>query len=1050
MTESLRCTACGSALPPGARFCAQCAAPVAAAPAPRPAGERRQATILFADISGYTRLSSQIDPEELHELLQRYFAAADAAVRHYGGRVDKHIGDAVMGVFGAPRAHDNDPERAVRAAIDIHAAMERLSTELGREFRVHIGIASGEVVAAESGSDVHREYTVLGDAVNLASRLDGLAKGGETVVSAPVRLAVARLFDAEDAGEVDVRGLDEPVRAYRIRGLARETAPPLRPLVGRRTELERLEAMLDEVSRDRAGRAVLVRGEPGIGKSRLLEEVRQRAQRGAFRCHSGLVLDFGVRRGEDAIGLLAHGLVGVSAHAPHEARVTAAKQVAGELAFDQATTAALFDLLALPPPQADLWHAMTDAGRRDAGDRALGRLVERVASLSPLLLSVEDLHWADASTGARLRAIAKVVAGLPVVLLLSSRPEGDWAGELAEPARALVHDVVDLAPLGPEDAQQMAAELVGDDAPAIARCLARAAGNPLFLEQLLRNASEAASDQIPDSVQSLAQARADRLPAADRAALQAASVLGQRFALEPLRFLLEDVGYECRELIRHQLVRPLGDELLFGHALIREGIYNSLLRPVRRALHARAAVWFETRDPELHAEHLDRADAPGTPAAYFAAATVARAEHRSARAVDLARRGGELASSSAERYRLAILEGESARDYADAPAALAAYARALESAETDLDRCRALIGTAEGFRIKAGLADAADVLDRAEALATSLGRDVELANVLLMRGSAAFFRAQGAECLDFGERAYAHALRGGDVELQARALSTIADAHFCSGRMRSSHEYFLRCVDLCRAHGLLRIEVAQYSQIGSTALFLHDVAGAITWMHRGVEAARRSGNRRAEFFAGTGVVWMSTLTGAVEEALAASEALRKLTTGLGFFAMGADGCSIRPLLAAGDRATARQRWRAVNAQMSGFGALANHEPGISALCADTAEELDLGLADGERILAQAALGDSVIGYFIDAIDACHRFGRPDRIEEFASRLEQYTAAEPFPYATFHVERGRALAAHLRGDRGPPLTAVLERLAAEARRLGFSPVVGELERVLADR
>ncbi len=197
------CTQCGAPLGAEARFCGTCGAPAAAAtePAPpAPSGERRQVTTLFADLAGYTRLSATLDPEETHALLQRFFAAVDGLITAYGGTVDKHIGDGVMGVFGAPVAHGNDPERAVRAALEIHQAVAALGQQLGHALGVHIGVASGEVVAAGIGSDAKQDYTVTGDSVNLAARLEGMSETGQTLVSDAVRDAVADIAEIDSGG----------------------------------------------------------------------------------------------------------------------------------------------------------------------------------------------------------------------------------------------------------------------------------------------------------------------------------------------------------------------------------------------------------------------------------------------------------------------------------------------------------------------------------------------------------------------------------------------------------------------------------------------------------------------------------------------------------------------------------------------------------------------------------------------------------------------------------------------------------------------------------
>jgi class 3 adenylate cyclase len=238
-----------------------------------PAGERRPVTVLFADLTGYTRLSSELDVEEVHRIVTAVLETVDAIVDDYGGTVDKHIGDAVMAVFGAPVAHGDDPVRAVRAAFDMHQAMVRLSGELGRTLQVHIGIASGEVVAADVGGDGHEAYTVVGESVNLAARLDERAKPAETLISDAVQGAVSGIAHCEPLGELSLKGLDRPVPAWRVRDLKTGTKDPaLGPLVGRSSELAQFAGILSACRETGTGQAALVRGEAGIGKTRLVEE----------------------------------------------------------------------------------------------------------------------------------------------------------------------------------------------------------------------------------------------------------------------------------------------------------------------------------------------------------------------------------------------------------------------------------------------------------------------------------------------------------------------------------------------------------------------------------------------------------------------------------------------------------------------------------------------------------------------------------------------------------------------------------------------------------
>jgi len=846
MSEA-RCPLCHEPAPARAKFCAECGAKLAPSDtaAKAPGGERRQVTILFADITGYTRMSSELDPEELHGLLERYFKTVDGVIRDFGGTVDKHIGDAVMGVFGAPVSHGNDPERAVRAALQIHQGMQALSADLGRPLSVHIGIANGEVVAGTSGSDVHREYTVLGDAVNLASRLDGLASAGETVVSSGIYRALARLVEATSAGEVSVKGLAEPVRVYKVRSIG-EAQPEFRsPLVGRADELTAFAEALQGAAAGH-GAVLHVRGEPGVGKTRLLAELKQRATKHGFECHTGLVFDFGTGRGQDAIRSLARSVLGVGSEA------SVAERERHVAAFQDALTeerlSCLHDLLELPQPPLlrSRYEAMSEQMRASVRSDVVADLFERASKTAPLLVVVEDVHWADEATLDTLARVAESGANQRILLVLTSRIDGDpldgaWQ-ERAGVSRRLLR--LDLLPLSSAALSELAEHLGAPDSRRLRACVERCGGNPLFLEQLLASEAEGV---LPDSVQSLVQARMDRLPAGEKRALQAASVIGQRFSLDLLRHLLGELGYSCAVLLERGLVRPFAGDWLFAHALVRDGVYSSLLKQVRRELHKRAATWFGTSDLVLRAEHLDRAEDATAPRAYWAASAVCIDALEYDRAVALLRRGAELAQWAADRHALAQREGELMLYRADAPAALTAFERALGYASTDAERCLSWIGLADSHRIVQQMSQGHRALDEASKLVSTSGMESAQSRIHRIRGSLQF--TAGLDSRAEQELALEHATRSGDVELEARALSCLGDAYYLSGSMRTALDYFMRAVDLSRKHGLGRVELYQYYMLGVSRLFTNDMRGALAATEIGIEQAQRAGHRRAEMIA---------------------------------------------------------------------------------------------------------------------------------------------------------------------------------------------------------
>ena len=265
-----------------------------------PVDEQRQVTVVFADLAGFTSLSQELGAEATHDLLNRYFEAVDAIIAGYGGHVDKHMGDNVMAVFGASIAHANDPERAVRAALDIHQAMTALSQSFGRMLKAHIGVASGQVVASGTGSRTHQEYTVTGDSVNLASRLQDKAEAGETLLSEAVHGVVSGLTQCEPLGAVEVKGLADAVNVWRLEHLRDAASHHRGRFVGRDNEKRQISALLDTCRETAKGQTVLVRGDAGIGKTRLVEEVAAMAESKGFTVHRSMFLDSGVARNQDA------------------------------------------------------------------------------------------------------------------------------------------------------------------------------------------------------------------------------------------------------------------------------------------------------------------------------------------------------------------------------------------------------------------------------------------------------------------------------------------------------------------------------------------------------------------------------------------------------------------------------------------------------------------------------------------------------------------------------------------------------------------------------
>ena len=422
-------------------------------------GERRQVTVLFIDLTGFTRLSAELDAEEVHLLLGRFFQSVDRVVEDHGGSIDKHIGDCVMAVFGAPIAHGNDPERAAHAALAVQEAMPGLQEAVGRALAVHMGIASGQVVASGTGSASHQEYTVTGDTVNLASRLTDLADAGEILVSDQVQRLLADSFALEAKGTLAIKGIDQPVATWRLLGQLERTDTSLRPFVGRQVELEQFVTALEAARETGSGQTFHLRGEAGIGKTRLVEELRRRARDLGFATHTGLVLDFGMASGQDAIRALVRSLLGLGLSTEMAATAGAAASAEDDGIVSPDNRVHLNDLLDLPQPLAlrALYDAMKGARRNEGKRETVAELVESLSRRQPLFLVIEDVHWADRPTLAFLKELVRRVEVSRGVLVTTSRIEGDpldpaWLQSIDEGALT----VIDLTPLRPQEAETLA------------------------------------------------------------------------------------------------------------------------------------------------------------------------------------------------------------------------------------------------------------------------------------------------------------------------------------------------------------------------------------------------------------------------------------------------------------------------------------------------------------------------------------------------------------------------------------------------------------------
>jgi tetratricopeptide (TPR) repeat protein len=492
-------------------------------------------------------------------------------------------------------------------------------------------------------------------------------------------------------------------------------------------------------------------------------------------------------------------------------------------------------------------------------------------------------------------------------------------------------------------------------------------------------------------------------------------VLGQRFSLAALRHLVGDPHYSCNGLLAKYLLRPWGEHYLFTHALIAEGIYGSLPKLERKRLHRLAADWFGECDAPLAAEHLDRADDPRAAFAYLNAARVQASEYRNDDALRLARRARELARDAATQYEAACLEGEVAQELGAIDVSIAAYEHASQTAVSGGERLRAWVGIAAGLRVRDRYAEALDYLERAEHVAT---RAEDLALIHFHRGNIMVPLGRTGDCLRAHQLALEYAREARSPMLEARALSGLGDAHYLLGRMRTAHSHFARCIDLCRAHGFGRIEVANLAMRGATRFYAAEAAAAIEDSRAAADLAIHLGNRRAEAIARNVSAYLLYYAAEYEAARAEAEqgiALARtlgshrfevkslLNLGMALFGLGETEAAEKAL----DEAYAigeRSRIDLWTAWVLGALALVTRNP----------ERRRWALARGESLLAKGSVGHSYLHFYQFAIETALAESNWREAERYADLLAEYTRAEQLPWSDCYIARARTCARHGQG------------------------------------
>jgi class 3 adenylate cyclase/tetratricopeptide (TPR) repeat protein len=1044
------CLKCDFANDPGDRFCGGCGADLddksdkpatSTSPAPIQSesvsseAERRQLTIMFCDLVGSTALSEAMDPEDLAQLISDFQDACTKAVKKYDGYVARLMGDGLLVYFGYPLAHEDDPERAVRAGLDIVEAVPKIQS--AQKLSVRVGIATGLVVVGDLvGEASSAERAVVGETPNLAARLQSLAEPDTVVVAPSTRKMLGGIFAFSDLGRHELKGLTDPVNAWRADGLHQSGSrfeayhgDNLTPLVGRSEEIAFLQEKW-QLAKSGEGQSVTLSGEAGIGKSRILEAVQSFVRKDdapslQLQCsphHQSTAL-------HPFIDFLGRAIRSNQNQDPH---TNLGKLLASADIETPEAPALIAKLLLLP--ETDQYPDLSQDAQwqRNATLGIIADLIFGLAQNKPMLVVFEDAHWIDPSSLDLLGMLLDKTQSASILFLVTFRPEFDppWHGmghvaqlNLNRISRSQCSQIVDNI-------------LARQDIPeqVLKHILEKTDGVPLYVEEMTKaiissgqlasidSTSSTLSISIPSNLQDSLMARLDQLASAKEVA-QAGAVIGREFSHELVAAIAglseAELSSELDKLIEAELIFrrgwPPNQVYVFKHALVQDTAYSSLLRDKRRALHGAVATTLEAKitsnsqtEPEILAFHLTECGEKARASVYWETA---------------ARRSQE---------RLSHTE------------AAAHFDKALSGVGNDtvreLQLCLDLITSQRMLGVSE---HTLKTLERAEPLAHD---DIDKANIFGQFGNLYFLSGESEKALASHERVLEITRRTPLPELECRALSGLADVHYMRGHMVSARLQAEDCVAAARQHDLNDVVINNLPALGNMTYLSLGPRAAREFHETSIAEIIKVDQPRAEMIIRFNISSIladhQEFDAALVHAEGALAACQRIDALVWLPLMRQAHLRVRYAMgenvASEMKDVARQAVE-ISPALSGPWVLG----GLAQVATDPETVLD-AMKQAEEIFAAGCVGHNQLWFYKDAIDGFLRFDLWDKASECANALDAFTANESLVWNEFFTARGLALADH---GRGIGARAELQRIADMGEKLGFLHSVQAIQQTL---
>ena len=902
--------------------------------------------------------------------------------------------------FGVSHTYGNEAKRAI--AFSNHC-LQSLYSIFGTVDIFRLGLCVGNTTMRENELQIE-----LGDIESNIEALISAATPGRITISEEL------LFAAGDNCELIKDELSG--NSFWVVGDSEQTVRSNNsPIIGRRVELTIFNAVLESAREYKNFQLVHLLGVAGIGKSRLTEELVRVASLNGFNCHITNMLDFQVEQRKLTIPKLLSSILSIG-----ESESNLSLDIINSrndlLILQEMTHLPLLNTLLswkIEKRWESLIAAMSPEKLFEYQSQLICRILSIKANVSPLLIVVEDYHWSQKSERAYLESIVNNLDNDSVVLLITTRP-----GEASE---SLVHSSetsgasvtnISLGPLSNLDAQHFAEHIAGNDEAYREKCIAKAQGNPLFLEQLLKDRRGSVREGLPYSLQSLIVSRIDDMPADDQLAVRAASVIGHHFTLGLLQNLLSVSAYDPAPLVSSSIVNGDGESYSFKHALIAEGIYQSISLEDRRSLHYRCAQWY-TEDVVMQCQHLLKAEHPEALEKIVLAIRYLIKGYNFERAKDFVDIALNLPDNESTTLLLYELRADVHVRTGDIVEALSSFEEMYGRAVTAKDRANALIGKANCLNTLDKFDQAMETLEEAGEIANQSDLLHQLSSVHYLKGNFLFPKGKSDDCIEAQKTALFFARKANAPEFEARSLGGLGDAAYASGKMVTAYEYFRQCLELCEDHDLKAVSAANLFMMGTVRIYLNENEQALADVENSINTAQLVGHKRAEIVSRLTASWILADSLRVVEADSHVNLAMEIATEIGAqrFLPFLRECKSRCLWYSGKDAEAFESIQVALVEVEELNAEAFIGPwvlGSCALLSNTSEEAEKYLNRADVILKNGCVGHNYYRFYVAAIDTTIKHELYERTTHYISQFRSFTENEPCPWSDYYLKRGEIL------------------------------------------